>query len=175
LGLFRMTPIVTVRNIFDCIVSFDEMMLAWRRSNPSGNWVSDAQFALPANFPELPPEDRYRILAPSYGVWLINFYLSWKRARAQGLAPLMIRYEDHVLDPDRLVEALCGHLKLSREQKQRLAEYAHQPDRRRARLNVGRRGRGLELIPERTRGFLAEYAEAFRAELGQEEFDYLVG
>jgi hypothetical protein len=171
---FGITPILTVRNIFDCIVSFDDMMLQWRRSNGGTSWFSDAQFALPANYADLAAEARYSILAHSYGVWLINFYLSWKRGRTQGVTPLLIRYEDHVLDPDRLVEALSGSLRLSSEQNARLEAYARRPDATRARLNVGRRGRGAELVPERIRGFLTDFAGAFRGELSEDDLDYLV-
>lgn len=171
---FRMTPIVTVRNVFDCIVSFDDMMLQWRGRNERDAWVNDAQFALPANYPDLPPEDRYRLLAHSYGVWLINFYLSWKRGQAQGLKALTLRYEDHILHPDRLVETLADHIGMSDEQRSRLAAYAQRPHREASRLNVGRRGRGVEQIPEPTRDWLRDHAAAFRGELDAADLEYLL-
>jgi hypothetical protein len=176
LRMFRITPVITVRNIFDCIVSFDDMMLQWRRAARKPQWMSDAQFALPEDYQDLPAERRYWLLAHSFGVWLVNFYLSWKRGRAQTRADwALIRYEDHVLDPDRLVETLAAHLRMTPGQRDRLAEYAHRPDPSRARLNVGRRGRGAEQIPEPIRAFLTDYARAFAAELDAEDIGYLVG
>jgi len=176
LRMFRITPVVTVRNIFDAVVSFDDMMRQWRSVSRKPSWMSDAQFALPDDYPDLPPERRYWLLAHSYGVWLINFYLSWKRGREQTRADwAVIRYEDHVLAPDRLVETLASHLRMSPDQRTRLAEYANRPDPDRARLNVGRRGRGAELIPESIRAFLSDYAHAFAPELDAEDLAYLVG
>jgi hypothetical protein len=172
--LYGIQPIVTVRNILDCIVSFDEMMLAWRKGKGEQAWTADAQFALPSDYPELEPEARYTILAHAFGTWLINFYLSWKRAESQGAEPLIIRYEDYVLDKDRLIELLAGHLKMAPEQKERLAAYVREPDQRSARLNVGRRGRGAEKVGEPIRRFLGDYARLFRADLTEEEIAYLV-
>jgi hypothetical protein len=175
MNLFGLTPVVTVRNVFDCIVSFDDMMVDWRRTTPGEPWASDAQFALPADYPQRPAEERYAILAPSFGVWLVNFYLSWKRGSGQNhVTPLVIRYEDRVLGPDRLIADLCGHLSLSDAQKARLAGYVAAPDKRQSRLNVGKRGRGLEMIPQKVRAFLTDYAAAFRPELGDEDLAYLV-
>jgi hypothetical protein len=173
LRLYGVQPIVTVRNILDCIVSFDEMMLEWRRGRGEQAWTTDAQFALPSDYPELEAQARYTILAHAFGTWLINFYLSWKRAGTQGAAPLVIRYEDHVLDKDRLIELLAAHLKMEPEQKDRLAAYVREPDKRSARLNVGRRGRGAEKVGEPIRGFLGDYARLFKAELTEDEIAYL--
>lgn len=77
---FRIMPILTVRNVLDCIVSFDDMMRAWRAGAGDLGWTSDAQFSLPKNYPELDAGRRYEILAASFGVWLIGFYLSWRKS-----------------------------------------------------------------------------------------------
>lgn len=174
--MFGLTPIVTVRNVFACIVSFDDMMMAARSAAVRDAWKADPQFALPEGYAELEADRRYWLLAHSYGVWLINFYLSWRRGRTKlNPAPLEIRYEDHVLAPDRLVDLLGARLQMSDEQRARLGAFAHAPDRSRARLNVGRRGRGAEQLPREVRRFLTDYAEAFRGELGAEDLDYLLG
>lgn len=176
MSLFGLTPIVTVRNIFDCIVSFDDMMIAWRRETaPADGWKADAQFALPAHYPELEPGERYWILARSFGVWLVNFYLSWKRGGPKlSPPPLQIRYEEHVLAPERLADLLASRYAFSEAQRARLSAYVHAPDRTQARLNVGRQGRGAERIPRKVRAFLTDYAAAFRPELDDEDLAYLV-
>jgi hypothetical protein len=174
LNMFRISPIVTVRNIYDAIVSFDDMMLEWRKGKSNQPWAVDAQFALPADYPALPAETRYTVLAHSFGTWLINFYLSWKRSYEQTLVrPLVIRYEEDVLDGDRLIQRLSDATAMTPAQRDRLADYVREPDRQRSRLNVGRSGRGMELIPEGVRSFLADYAGLFRAELSDADLAYL--
>lgn len=176
LRYFGIRPIVTFRNLLDCIVSFDDMMCDWRKAAASPAWINDAQFALPANYPELDPKRRYNLLARSYGVWLIQFYLSWMRGvRHEMVSPVILRYEDHVLDPGRFVDTLSGRLALTTEQAQRLLDYAKSPDRAKSRLNVGRSGRGRESAPPEARDFLLEYANHFNDEISDEEVAYLIG
>ncbi|WP_374573135.1 hypothetical protein [Phenylobacterium sp.] len=172
--LFGLSPVVTTRNVLDAIVSFDDMF-AERGEDPN-DWIGDSQFAMPQNYRSLPVEDRYTLLCHSLGVWLIAFFLSWKRCERQGLipAPLMIRYEEHTLHPDRLVRALSEHFAMTDEQVARLRAYAEAPDRERSRFNVGRRGRGEEQIPERLKVFLADYAALFSSELSEDDRRYLV-
>jgi hypothetical protein len=172
---FGISPIVTVRNILDCMVSFDDMMMTWRQSNGDESWVSDAQFALPKNYAELEPGARLEILGPSFGVWLISFYLSWKRGAAQKLVtPLVIRYERDILDKDRFVTLLTGHIQMSDEQKARLVEYTHRPDPVKARLNVGVSGRGRQLVPPSVTEFLLDHIAVFRDEIPEDEVRYLI-
>jgi hypothetical protein len=168
---YRMTPIVTIRNILDAIVSFDDMMLAWRAGkDPEAAWMGDSPFALPLDYPQLAPEARCRLLAHSLGVWLIQFHLSWLRCRRQGyVSPVVIRYETEVLDPPRFVGTLTGALGLTESQAARLRAYAEHPDRNRSRLNVGRAGRGRERVPDDARAFLLDYAQMFAAEIPQDD------
>jgi hypothetical protein len=171
--LFGIRPIVTIRNILDCIVSFDDMMLQWRADQ--GDVRLDPQFALPLDYERRPPEARYTLLAHGFGIWLINFYLSWRRGIRQGSAdPLLIRYEDDVLEPDRLIEVLSRHLDLDPVQRARLGAFVERPDRERARLNVGRKGRGEALLPEHLKAFLADHVAMFADELTAGEIRYLV-
>jgi hypothetical protein len=173
--LFGITPIVTVRNILDCIVSFDDMLRDWRRAAGEDRWIYDAQFALPLDYEQLDDAARYRILTHSFGTWLINFHLSWVRGARQGLIkPILIRYEDHVLDAASLVELLSGRLAMTEEQTLRLNEFVRAPDPATSRFNVGRRGRGQERIPEELQIFLSEYAGMFRSELSEDDIQYLV-
>jgi hypothetical protein len=173
LKLYGLTPLISVRNALDCIVSFDDMMMA--RSPEGQHWVFDAQFALPTGYSGLSDEVRYTILTHSFGVWLINFYLSWKRGVQQAIvSPLIIKYEDHVLNPDALVEHLNERIPMTGKQIETLRAYANEPDRARSRLNVGARGRGAELMPEHLQQFLADYAGLFEGDLTRDEIQYLV-
>jgi hypothetical protein len=171
--LYGLSPLVTMRNALDCIVSFDDMVIA--RGPDAQHWVSDAQFAFPAGYSRLSEDIRYTILTHSFGVWLINFYLSWKRGQQQAIvSPLMIKYEDHVLNPEALVEHLNSRIPMTGEQIDRLRTYAKQPDPTRSRLNVGTRGRGEQKLPEHLKQFLLDYAGLFASELTPEDIRYLI-
>jgi hypothetical protein len=172
---FGISPIVTVRNVLDCIVSFDDMMMSWRSAQGEGDWTSDAQFALPKDYADLEPATRLEILGRSFGVWLINFYLAWKRGGTQKLVtPLVIRYEEDILDKDRFVELISGHIQMSDEQKRRLVEFTHKPDPVKARLNVGVSGRGRQLMPPSVVEFLRDHIGVFRGEIAEDEVRYLI-
>lgn len=176
LRLYQLAPIVTVRNLLDCIVSFDDMMLDWRRGKSGTVWLSDAQFALPLNYPQLEPTRRYELLAHSLGVWLIAFYLSWSRGVRQGIiSPILIRYEEDVLDGERLIKRLAGGLAMTEEQVARLRDYVANPDRERSRFNVGIEGRGRAAVPESAKSFLRSHLNLFAEEIPQAEIDYLLG
>ena len=172
-GIF---PILTIRNVLDCIVSFDDMMMQWRSGNHSPAWMYDAQFALPTGYTALAAHERYDLLARSFGIWLLSFYLSWSRCRKQGLvSPLVLKYEEDILDGERFVERLGAALALSPDQLAKLSAYVANPDREKSRLNVGRAGRGRELIPESVADFLIGHARLFRDEISDAEMDYLLG
>ena len=172
---FEVTPIVTFRNVLDCIVSFDEMVLTGRAANPTRwAWHYDTQFAVPASYPTLADEARYAILAKSFGVWLIAFYLSWRRSEQQDFVkPLFLRYEDHILDKERFVDELSRFAAMTDVQRERLRQYAAAPDKGASRFNVGVKGRGVQKVPASVREFLRDYASAFD-DLSQEDLEYLL-
>jgi len=173
---YSLTPIVTLRNIPDALVSFDDMMLAWRTESGPEGWKGDTPFALPRHYPELSPDVRIRLIARSLGVWLIQFHLSWLRGRRQGLvSPLVIRYEEDILNPPRLIARLSKSLGLDAGQTQRLRAFAERPDPERSRLNVGKAGRGRERVPEEVVAFLRDYASTFADEIPQADMASLLG
>lgn len=172
---FSISPIVTIRNLLDCIVSLDDMLMSWRSGKGDDGWLSDPPFALPKAYTELEPTTRLEILGRSFGVWLIGFYLGWKRGEAQQLVkPLLIRYEEDILNKDRFVELICGHIPMSDEQKRRLVEYTHNPDRVKSRMNVGVSGRGRQLVPRSVVEFLLDHIRVFRDEISEDEVRYLI-
>jgi len=170
MGAYRLRPIVTVRNILDALVSFDDMMLDARTDRGPEAWVSDAPFALPRSYIQMPVEARLRLLAASLGVWLVQFHLSWIRGVRQNIVePLVIRYERDILDPPRLVERLTEALELNELQAMRLKQFVDSPDREASRFNVGRAGRGRELVPPDARDLLVAYARNFPDEIPEDD------
>jgi hypothetical protein len=172
---YGLTPIVSVRNIPDALVSFDDMMLAWRaEAGQEEVWTSDSPFALPRDYTERSSDARIRVLAASLGVWLIQFHLSWLRGVRQAIcAPLIIRYEQDVLDPTRLVARLTEALELTDLQTARLRAFVERPTQ--SRFNVGKSGRGRERVPDDIRAFLTDYARNFADEIPQDDIAYLLG
>lgn len=171
---YGLIPIVTFRNILDCIVSFDEMMLNWRATKMRWAWFSDTQFALPKSYPSLSDDARYGLLTKSFGIWLVGFYLSWKRCGEQDFVqPLVLRYEDDILDKDAFVDKMSGFVGMSDGQVERLRQYALAPNKNKSRLNVGVKGRGRQKIADVHRKFLREYASSFD-ELSPADLEYLL-
>lgn len=176
MAAYRLRPIVTIRNVLDSLVSFDDMMLQWRAGLlPEEAWTTDP-YALPQDYVQREPVERYDLLAHTLGLWQIQFLLSWKRCMRQNLVrPLFIRYEVDVLDPERFVATLTRELGLTEPQCARLQASAAKPDQTRSRLNVGRAGRGREKVADKTRRFLRTYAETFGEEFAARELDELLG
>lgn len=174
LAFYGIFSIVTIRNILDCIVSFDDMMISWRHGKDEYGWLNDAQFHLPIDYPELEDQVRYDILAKSFGIWLIGFYLTWKRIIGMNrINPMILKYEEDILDTPRLIEKVTSRIRMTPAQKARFEQYAIQPDAKRARLNVGVQGRGQKIDPEIVE-FLLHYARRFSSELTEEEIRYLI-
>jgi hypothetical protein len=173
LNLFGLTPLVAVRNTKDAIVSFDDMIRV--TGDGPDHWLLNTQFAVPAGYAALDDEARYTLLTHSLGVWLINFYLSWKRCQGRRLvAPLVVKYEDHVLHTEALVDHITASIPMTDEQVGRLRAYADNPDRKRSRFNVGTRGRGDQKLPEHLKQFLSDHARVFAGELTDDDIGYLV-
>lgn len=174
LKFYGIYPIVTVRNILDCIVSFDDMMISWRRDFGTPGWLIDTPFHIPENYPNIEEQERYKILSRSFGIWLIGFYLSWIRfTRLGAVNPLFIEYEADITNPGSLVDKLSSQIPMTNVQKDHLALHAAQPDARKARLNVGIRGRG-EKIGSDIVEFLLDHARHFSSELSSAEIRYLI-
>jgi hypothetical protein len=173
---YGLTPIVTLRNIPDALVSFDDMMVAWHANAGPEAWTSDTPFPMPQDYAELASETRMRLLARSLGVWLIQFHLSWLRAQRQRLVPaLVIRYEEDILDPPRLIARLSETLKLDEGQGARLREFVERPDPDRSRLNVGKAGRGRGRVPDDALVLLRDYAATFADEISSDDLESLLG
>jgi hypothetical protein len=91
------------------------------------------------------------------------------------VSPLVLTYDAHVADPDRFVDVVAREFAMTPDQTARLSDYARNPDRDAARLNVGRSGRGREKVPADVREFLLDYARAFGDELTEPEIGELLG
>ncbi|MFM2279240.1 MAG: hypothetical protein RLZZ444_1471, partial [Pseudomonadota bacterium] len=84
LDFYNVRPIVTYRNIFDTLVSMDDMLMGWR-NNAAGNDGHYFNDGMPANFATLDRADRLMILAQRHTPWLVQFYISWRKCERAGL------------------------------------------------------------------------------------------
>lgn len=172
LRTYNLKPIVTVRNVFDAIVSFDDMMCEWRHQ---GTWQGDGSHTLPVTYPSMPTEKRLGLLAANFGVWLVNFYVTWRRCERAGMVqPLWISYERDLLDKEVFKDKVASYLVLTDTERNILATYVDKPDAGRARLNKGIAGRGAA-VPTEIRVTLMAYAENFRDELDEMDWKQLFG
>ena len=172
LRYFGIQPVVMVRNVFDVIVSADEMFRSWRQTGT--DWTRD-HFTLPVDYEHRDTADRLAVLASSLGVWAINFYLSWRRCeQAKLVSPLWLSYEEDVTNKEVFKQRVAGYLGMNEEQSKRLAAYVANPDVEKSRLNVGTVGRGTK-FPDAARAIVMDYAKLFRNEFADNDVRILFG
>lgn len=146
LDRFRIRPIVSYRNVFDSLVSLDDMLMAARREAGNANlYFNDA---MPSDYTAMEREERLLLLAGRMAAWYLQFYLSWRRVERAGLVtPLWISYEaDFLGDKDGLARRLSAFLGPQRFPAATLSEALADRDRGRDfRLNQGVAGRGADM------------------------------
>lgn len=165
LALYNIRPIVTHRNLFDTIVSMDDMIMAYRTGTGEeiDHYFDDA---MPAGYGKLDVEDRLTILAHRSTTWLIQFYVTWKKCERAGLvSPLWISYEQDFLgDKTVLAERVCRYLGLANADPQKLAlTFADKRGAENRRFNKGVAGRGRDM-PASVRDMILKAASYYRDE-----------
>jgi len=132
--LFRMIPIISVRNIFDSIISVRDHLY---RETPI---IPMAYFD--QTYFELGEADQLSALVDLWAPWYLNFYVSWYKAERHGLCDLhWVTYEALVKDPFGRVKRVLQHAGVSRpdEDIRRAVAASKKQD---TRKNVGQTGRG---------------------------------
>jgi hypothetical protein len=150
--------IVVQRNIFDCLVSMDDMIC---RKEVLGF----AMFRPPQNYRQMDRADRLALITHSVGPWYVDFVVSWARTK---LKPLFFSYEKDILGfseataqkiqtflnaPHASIEEICTAFKLSSDVQ-----------KRRARINKAVAGRGAD-IPESARQSILDIAAPYEKEV----------
>lgn len=152
IALYGIKPIVTVRNIFDTLVSLDDMLREWRQVEVPGNPVFFDD-GMPAIFTGLDDEARFEMLTDATCVWYVKFLLTWQKCEAAGMIkPLWVSYEDDfVADKARLGARIAEFVGLEEADAERIATcFADTSKGTSLRLNKGVAGRG-DKIPAKTR------------------------
>ena len=156
---FNIKPIVTFRNIFDCIVSMDDMILA-------GQVEGFPMIRIPARYPKLPAAERLDFLCAYVGPWYLDYVVSWSRAT---LPVLRIDYDRDVRGFDegtgeRLRAFLGMEATMSASGMAEAFRISDPDDKSRVRFNQGITGRG-ERIPAPARDSLRRLAAPYADEV----------
>lgn len=165
IALYGIKPIVTVRNIFDTLVSLDDMLLQWRAVDLPGNpaFFDDG---MPATYTKLDDEARFDMLTDATCVWYVKFLLSWQKCEAAGLvAPLWVSYEDDfIADKERLGTRIADFIGSENADAGQIAAcFADTRNGAALRLNKGVAGRG-DKIPAKTRERIVAICRCYAGE-----------
>jgi hypothetical protein len=93
--LYGITPIVTKRNLFDTLVSYEEHIM---RQRGKTHYLPYLHWGFPETWFEMEFDDRLDYLLDSQLPWYTRYYASWRLAEQEGhIDPLWIDYEEDVL------------------------------------------------------------------------------
>jgi hypothetical protein len=153
----KIKPVVTFRNIFDCLVSMDDMLM-------SGEVAGFPMIRLPGNYRRLAEAERLAFLTDYVGSWYLDYVVSWSRA---GMDTLKLHYEDDILGFDlstaTKIRDFIGK-GLSLDTIIDAFQLADEKAKRSARVNKGISGRG-EKIPQAARERLKGLTWPYRDEV----------
>lgn len=161
---YDIKPIVTYRNIFDSIISMDDMRIKERPLGARATYYFDDK--LPSNYTDLEKDHRLMLLAQTTGVWIMQFNISWKMCETVGaVKPFWVSYDKDILgDNKELALGIASFLGESNVDSDKLiAAFSHDP-KKVARFNKGVAGRGKEL-PDKVRDFLHTFAKPYENDL----------
>lgn len=133
---YNVKPIILVRNIYDCLVSFAD-----HTRNESIIWP----FAvITEEHTKLADEQLYRVIADLVVPWYINFYVGWKMS---SIEPLIVKYEDMIDNPENYFKKIFDAADINITSKE-LTELTGKVQSENTRFNKGIEGRGRSLPPE---------------------------
>jgi len=151
-------PIVTFRNIFDCIVSMDDMLM-------KGEVDGFPMIRLPQGFKKMADADRLGFLAEYVGPWYIDYVVSWHRAQIDNLK---LYYEKDIIgfntDTAAKILKFIGKDDLAPDVVAKAFELKDEKKKKSSRINKGVAGRG-EKIPLASRERLRSLARPYEKEV----------
>ena len=147
-------PIVLVRDLPDVIVSLRDHML-----NEGPLW---SMVWLDERFSERSDSEQLDLLVDLAAPWFIQFFVSWSEASrlGGGVRPLWVQYADWVGAPETTLTEVARSVGLNPGRSQ-VASALESARGRQTRLNVGRPGRGSELLSDAQLGRLNGFARHY--------------
>ena len=163
LETLNVRPVVTYRNIFDSLISLDDMIMEAHGSVPEEQDLY-AFDGLPKSFRAMEREERLYLLAARTAYWYVSFYISWRKCEAEGLvAPLWISYnEDFLGDREALASRVSAFIGSEYLDPDILAAHLKNNRAEGMRVNVGSAGRGKD-VPGDVRDMVMRIATSFRS------------
>lgn len=143
IATFQLTPVVLVRNIFDCVVSMRDH---WRRES----FHTPTAYVLKDHL-DMDDKDLDLMIIQMVVPWYINFFVSWTQCQDA----LWLRYEDVIREPAEAVAQILEKANHAYDHAV-IMESLQQSDPAKERKNVGRPGRGATL-PEAHKQIICEY------------------
>jgi hypothetical protein len=138
--LFNIHTIVMIRNLLDSVVSFREHLIKEGREVPTA-YVDDHYLTWDSR-------RQYEFIIDLLLPWYLNFLGTWIEANThKDISLLWLNYTDWIQEPEatlRKIDAFCGLTHPEEAATQAVA----QARKGRIRLNVGKSGRGRELLDE---------------------------
>jgi len=136
--LFNIRTIVLIRNLFDVVISFRDHLIKESTHFPMA-YVDNS-------FAQWKDRQQYEFVIDLMIPWYLNFLGTWIEAGTQKDIPLLwLNYADWIGDPEatlKQIDTFCG-LSHSTDAAVQAVARARQGG---IRLNVGRTGRGRELL-----------------------------
>ena len=151
-------PIITFRNIFDCIVSMDDMLM-------KGEVAGFPMIRLPQHYRKMPEAERLGFLCTYVGPWYIDYAVSWHRVK---LDNLKLYYETDILgfnaDTAGKILDFIGKPDMPKEIVDEAFALKDDAKKKQSRLNKGVAGRG-EAIPLEVRERLKQLSYPYHNEV----------
>ena len=169
--------IVLIRNIFDIIVSADDMLY---KQADMRNPHNQGFRILPSKFNSMDPQVRYESLAKTIGIFCIEFYWSWLRQKEMGTEFLEINYDKEIaLDKGNklhLANKVARFLDLDTSSTENLKKIFSERkiNEQKARFNKGLTKQGQK-ISTKTKKFLIDYAKSFGTDFSSNDMEKLFG
>ena len=177
INYFNIKPIILTRNIFDSLVSNDDFIMenhTHAKENNYSNFLINGNEVVPQNYIELSSKKRLDFLTKSYGMWYVQFYLSWKRyLKDLNNSVCWITYEDTILSYRNLEKNISKFLNLNEIEIKNLNKITDNPKNIQTRFNKGITGRGNKISDE-SKKFLKDYAYSF-TEFNEYDLNNLFG
>jgi hypothetical protein len=154
--MFRIIPVVLVRNIYDSVISLYDHL------HKEANIIPWGYFDEP--FYTFDKEKQLSAIVDLCVPWFFNFYVSWYKAGKNGLCNLhWATYEELAADPLKCVRDVLDFAGVSRteEELSDAVGIEQGSETGKTRKNVGIKGRGDSTLNDEQKARIRKYAEYY--------------
>lgn len=156
INLFRIIPIVLVRNVFDTVISLYDHL------HKEANIIPWGYFDEP--FFTFDKEKQLSAIVDLCVPWFFNFYVSWYKSGVNGLCNLhWATYEELTDDPFKCVKDVLEFAGISKTDDEIAGAVGIEQgsETEKTRKNVGIKGRGESTLNEEQQARIRKYAEYY--------------